>query len=179
MDNEEILKRIKRLEDAVFGKTSTEIQGGLRDILDKLLPLKNNFQSEDIVVFEAVIGNKKYPSSVHLTNFKTLFEEENDEDIAKLCSALASKQRILILKNLVLGRLTSGELSELTGMTGGHLHHHIKDLLNLGFIEKDASFKYYATEFGVNAYVTAASMHRRLSYDNREGFKSALNNNEE
>lgn len=127
-------------------------------------------------MFQAIIPDENHPTDAHLTSFKTLYGEESDEDIAKLCSALSSKQRIMILKNLSNNKLSSGELATLTGMTGGHLHHHIRDLLSLGLIIKEDSGKYTATNFGINAYITAASLHRRLSYDNRENFRANLYN---
>ena len=183
MNEDDILKRLKNLEEAVFGKTKGEkinkndtfIEISTK-IIKLLNPLRANFNEDDTLTFEAIIPDENETAYAHLTSFKTLFNEENDEDIAKLCSALSSKQRIIILKNLWKNKLSSGELAVLTGMTGGHLHHHLKDLLSLGLIVKEDSGKYTATNSGVNAYITAASLHRRLSYDNRENFKINLNN---
>lgn len=183
MDEKDILKRLERLEKAVFPqntKNQNEIKNEFTDALNKiekiLEPLKLKYSLDDWIMFEAIIPDEEHGVNAHLTSFKTLCSEENDEDIAKLCSALASKQRILILKQLSQNKLASSELTAVTGMTGGHLHHHIRDLLSLGLIEKEASGKYSATTFGINAYITAASLYRRLSYDNRESFKENLHN---
>lgn len=183
MDEKDIIKRIEKLENAVFGeavRNEEDIDNQFADILIKiekiLEPLKTKCSLDDWMMLQAIVSNKKCSKNVHLTSFKTLYAEESDEDIAKLCSALASKQRILILKELSIKKLASGELTAITGMTGGHLHHHLRDLLSLGLIEKEASGKYAATTFGLNAYITAASLHRRLSYDNRENFKENLYN---
>lgn len=183
MDEKDIIKRIEKLEKAVFGETSKneeDIDNQFTDILIKiekiLEPLKSKCNLDDWIMLQAIVSSKKCSKNVHLTSFKTLYAEESDEDIAKLCSALASKQRILILKELSMRKLTSGELTILTGMAGGHLHHHVRDLLSLGLIEKEGSGKYAATTFGLNAYITAASLHRRLSYDNRKNFKENLYN---
>lgn len=183
MDEKDIIKRIEKLEKAVFGevtKNEEDIDNEFTDILIKiekvLEPLKSKCSLDDWIMLQAIVPSKKCSKNAHLTSFKTLYAEESDEDIAKLCSALASKQRILILKELSMRKLTSGELTAITGMTGGHLHHHVRDLLSLGLIEKEVSGKYAATTSGLNAYITAASLHRRLSYDNRENFKENLYN---
>lgn len=180
MDEEDLIKRIEKLEKAVFGETIRNTDDEFADTLIKiekiLEPLKCSCSLDDWIMLQAIVSSKNCSKSAHLTSFKTLYAEESDEDIAKLCSALASKQRILILKELSIKKLTSGELTEITGMAGGHLHHHVRDLLSLGLIEKEASGKYTATDFGLNAYITAASLHRRLSYDNRENFKENLYN---
>lgn len=185
MNENEILKRLEKLEAAVFGEkhdkpeiinTEINFEEVCKEIIKLLTPLKAEFSKDDLLMFQAVIEDEKHTTDAHLTSFKTLYEEESDEDIATLCSALSSKQRIVILKNLWKNKLSSGELAALTGMTGGHLHHHLKDLLTLGLIIKEDSGKYAATSFGINAYVTAASLHRRLSYDNRENFKANLYN---
>lgn len=180
MDEKDIIKRIEKLEKAVFGEATKNADDKFTDTLTKiekvLEPLKSKCGLDDWIMLQAIVSSKKCSKNAHLTNFKTLYAEENDEDIAKLCSALASKQRILILKELSTRKLASSELTAITGMTGGHLHHHVRDLLSLGLIEKEASGKYAATTFGLNAYITAASLHRRLSYDNRENFKENLYN---
>lgn len=182
MKEKDILNRLEKLEKAVFGSTqSYSGEAHAEDTFEKistkivnlLNTLKQNFKENDRIIFQAILTNKS-TAELSLTSLNTLYSEENDEDIAKLCSALSSKQRLTILKHLCKEKLTNGELSSITGMNGGHLYHHIKDLLALDFIRKDSSGKYSATDFGVNAYITAASLHRRLSYDDRKGFKTKL-----
>lgn len=183
MNEKDIGQRIEELEKAVFGestKNEKDINNKFTDTLTKiekiLQPLKSSCDFDDWIMLQAIVSSKKCFENAHLTSFKTLYAEESDEDIAKLCSALASKQRIFILKELSMSKLTSGELTAITGMAGGHLHHHVRDLLSLGLIKKEASGKYAVTTLGLNAYITAASLHRRLSYDNRKNFKQNLYN---
>lgn len=173
-----LIKRIEKLETAVFGKKTIEQQDTVlplsenfnnivKEVNEKLKSLKVNFKEEDSIIFQAVLHNNNANEDYHLTSLFVLNEEEPDEDIEALCNVLSSKQRICILRHLTKNEYSSGELVELTKMVGGHLHHHLKELLLNKFICKKENGKYTATNHGLNVYLTIAALNRRLKYGNR------------
>lgn len=177
-DIKEILERLEKLEKIVFGqsyennennkKLETDFSNVVNDINNRLECLRDNFDGNDSFVFQAVFHNENKDREYHLTSLKTVENDEKDDDIESLCNVLASKQRICILRYLARIEYTSGELVELTNMAGGHLHHHLKELLLNKFIFKTENGKYKATRQGINVYLTIAALNRRLKYDERE-----------
>lgn len=179
MDNiNNLIKRIEKLENTVFGEKFIEQNGEaptlqsnfnniIKDINERFESLKGNFNEEDSIIFQAVFNNKDAYGHYQLTSLFTVDEEESDEQIEALCNVLASKQRIAILRHLTKNEYSSGELVELTKMAGGHLHHHLKELLINKFIYKNENGKYVATNHGLNVYLTIAALNRRLRYAHR------------
>lgn len=172
---DELLERVERLEKAVFEREVKEVKNQdstleesfndfVSDINDKLSSLKNQFEKDDSIIFQAVLNNNGGVNH-QLTALSVLDNEEKDEDIELLCNVLSSKQRISILRHLAKNEYSSGELVELTKMAGGHLHHHLKELLVNKFICKKDNGKYIATDQGINVYLTIAALNRRLRYN--------------
>ena len=174
----DLIKRIEKLENAVFGKSFIEKQdtdltlshnfnNTVKEVNERLKKLKVHFKAEDSIIFQSILHNNNDAGDYHLTSLFVLDEEEPDEDIEALCNVLSSKQRICILRHLTKNEHSSGELVELTKMAGGHLHHHLKELLLNKFICKNENGKYTATNHGLNVYLTIAALNRRLKYDDR------------
>lgn len=175
---DELLQRIERLENAVFNKDCTEnnqavlnldanFENIVSEINDHLQNLKPHFEENDSIIFQAVLHNKDDIGNYNLTSLFTVDKEEDDAEIESLCKVLASKQRISILRHLSKNQYSSGELVELTQMAGGHLHHHLKELLFHKFIFTTDTGKYSATKLGVDTYLTIAALNRKLNYDYR------------
>ena len=178
----QLLNRIEKLEQTVFAKKSSSITSNtetnnnlqLTEFMSALLAeankLKQFFKENDTIMMQTIINEQPSKSSIQVTSFSTLYQEENDSDLASICNVLSSKQRLVIIRILAKQNLSSGELMKATKMAGGHLHHHLKDLQNKGFVVKQANGKYAATDFGLNAYLTVASLNRKQRYNiNGEG----------
>jgi len=78
--------------------------------------------------------------------------------VAKLLSPFSSEQRILILKTLIKGDRSSSELSQETGLEGGQLYHHLKELALAEYIEPKERGIYSLTEKGQMALLTVLAM---------------------
>ena len=78
--------------------------------------------------------------------------------VAKLLSPFSSEQRILILKTLIKGDRSSSELSRETGLEGGQLYHHLKELALAEYIEPKERGIYSLTEKGQMALLTVLAM---------------------
>lgn len=173
----QLLNRIEKLEQTVFGEkilstTATTVTNNnlqLTELMSVLLAeankLKQFFSQNDTIIMQTIINEQPSKSSIQVTSFSTLYEEENDNDLAAICNVLSSKQRLVIIRILAKQDLSSGELMKAANMAGGHLHHHLKDLQNKGFVVKQDNGKYAATDFGLNAYLTVASLNRKQRYN--------------
>jgi len=78
--------------------------------------------------------------------------------IASLLSPFSSEQRISILKTLVKGDKSSSELSQATGLEGGQLYHHLKELALAEYMEQRERGIYTLTEKGQMALLTVMAM---------------------
>lgn len=175
---DELLQRIEKLENAVFKKDcienndkisnlDTDFKDIVGDINERLQIFKTHFEENDSIIFQAVLHDKDNAGNYNLTSLFTVDKEEDDEAIEGLCKVLASKQRICILRHLSKNQYSSGELVEITQMAGGHLHHHLKELLFHKFIFTTDNGKYAATRLGIDTYLTIAALNRNLTYDYR------------
>ncbi|MGE5530427.1 MAG: hypothetical protein ACM3X6_14970 [Patescibacteria group bacterium] len=84
-------------------------------------------------------------------------EEENwldvpEDKIAAVMAPFASEQRIKLLKSLYLGISESGQLKDFTGLTGGQLYHHLKELALAKFLSKQVRGEYGLSSFGYYAF---------------------------
>ena len=186
MELSDLIDRLERLEQAVFGGSTglkhneldiqAEAYGVFARVNELISPYVECYQEGDRLILQTIssMNNGKAGLTAQISWLSKLVIEEDDGEVAKLAGVLSSKQRVGILRRLTRNELSSGELAEQTGMAGGHLHHHLRDLMHLDLLEKSEDGRYRATEKGVNTYMAMASMHRGLSYNSRSGFKQRL-----
>lgn len=185
MEFKQFEERLKRLEKAVFGKGASDALVAkfnsreaistdekitiLSQTAKALRPLSKALARGDKLILQTVVmPETEYPVYMQISQLTTLMEEEDDDSVARLCGVLSSRQRIAILRQLVEKPLSSGELADSTGMAGGHLHHHLRELLHLGLLRKTDIGHYVTTNIGVNVYLTVAALHRSLFYSDRQ-----------
>ena len=72
---------------------------------------------------------------------------ENNREFLELFAKALTPVKVKILL-LAYGGINEGELSRKTGLQGGALHYHIKDLLMLGLLERAKRGIYYSTKYG-------------------------------
>ena len=75
--------------------------------------------------------------------------------VERLLAPLAHGARIGILQLLYGGPRTSGELTELTGLKGGNLHYHLKELAYAHYVEQKEG-RYGLTGLGSQMLITVA-----------------------
>jgi DNA-binding HxlR family transcriptional regulator len=79
--------------------------------------------------------------------------------VANLLSPFSNEQRILILKSLIEKKdRGSSELSQATGLEGGQLYHHLKELALAEYVEQKERGVYALTEKGKMALLTVLAM---------------------
>ena len=84
---------------------------------------------------------------------------------------LTNPQRLTILSILTNGLKSEGELSELTGLQGGALHHHLEELLKHAYIRRTERGQYQLHPRGWTTYVTACQIASCLEDLTPEKFK--------
>lgn len=78
--------------------------------------------------------------------------------IVGIVSPFSNENRVRIMQVLLEGPKTSSELSRETGLEGGQLYHHLKDLMLAGYVEAVGRGKYALTSKGCMAIRTVAGM---------------------
>jgi len=88
--------------------------------------------------------------------------------VERLLSPLAHESRFMLLQALQRGPLTASELTAATGLKGGNLYHHLRDLLGAYVEELDKG--YALTGFGRQLVLTLAEIAKMAVQDrNTEG----------
>ena len=190
MDAKSLEARLKALEEAVFGKSqeapsrpalfsssygveytppplpgkSGEAIKNSADVAAELKEWIGAQMPEDTYLVLAAVGSLDGEAidAFQLSGLASLQGEDLDEQVASLCSALSSRQRVAILRLLSHAPQTSGELATATGMAGGHLHHHIRELTGLKLVYKDDEGMYRISQKGVWAYMMSTALYRYL-----------------
>jgi hypothetical protein len=91
--------------------------------------------------------------------------DPSTEDIAgpelcAFCVPFSSPQRIAILNALARGRRSTGEVAERTGLAGGQLYHHLKELIHAGLVTASGRGGYEMTPKGVGSFARLAHVSR-------------------
>jgi len=76
-----------------------------------------------------------------------------------ILSSLAHEGRIRLLQTLFVGPKTSGRLTEATGLRGGNLHYHLKELIHAHYVEQRHG-AYRLTERGAQLLITMTCLAR-------------------
>ena len=87
--------------------------------------------------------------------------------VERILSPLAHEARIRLLQAMYDGPKTSGELSEATGLKGGNLYYHLKELLYAAYV-KELDGGYDLTTLGCKVLLTVAVIASRAVKDRAE-----------
>lgn len=106
-------------------------------------------------------------STVQVTWLGAL-REDDSYSTARYCAALANEHRIKILKALAGQEQTTAQLSEFTGLEGGPLYHHLKELITARFVQQRERSCYKITREGLDALLTVGALNRRNTWGQTE-----------
>lgn len=87
--------------------------------------------------------------------------------VERMLAPLAHEARIRIMQALYLGAKSSGELSEATGLKGGNLYYHLKELMHAAYVTAN-DFTYDITPLGCQMLITVASIAGKVVADRGE-----------
>ncbi|RLE61066.1 MAG: hypothetical protein DRJ35_01520 [Thermoprotei archaeon] len=158
---EELAKEVEELKKTVCGKPRKELSihdpHGVSKALEKSL--------EDVEEGSAFVcaGVIKKGKEIHDSwNFDFSLEEVfeiHPRRIVNLISPLTSEQRINILRIILKKRTVSmSQLSKETGLEGGELYHHLRELLRRGYIKLVKRGTYTITIKGEIALIIASGI---------------------
>lgn len=166
-----IEERLEALEKAVFTHVAAKEEKELHStpfskrVENFISENTERFSASSIMHVSANLHKESSKSTIQMTSIDDVIDDESDEDLLALCSAFSSKIRVSIVRSLAKEQASSGELSERLALQGGHLHHHLKELIRTGFVKKDNSGNYHLTDHGYDAFLTLGALNRRLRYE--------------
>ena len=92
------------------------------------------------------------------------FGLECDEKMASAFAPFSNRNRVAILRSLLSagprGPKTSRQLTTDTGLRGGPLYHHLKELILAGYVESRGRNSYQLTDRGLSYYLSALGLTR-------------------
>jgi DNA-binding transcriptional ArsR family regulator len=109
----------------------------------------------------------------HVAEDEASAKEPNDitrtpaANVERMLAPLAHEARIRIMQTLYLGPKSSGELSEATGLKGGNLYYHLKELMHAAYVAA-SDFAYDITPLGCQMLITVASIAGKVVADRGE-----------
>ncbi|MEM3511195.1 MAG: winged helix-turn-helix domain-containing protein [Candidatus Jordarchaeales archaeon] len=78
------------------------------------------------------------------------FDEIDEEEVADMLTSISNSMRIKILKILSKGRKNYVDIERMTGMRGGHLQFHLRNLIDTGYVTQEKpKGKYLITSKGL------------------------------
>lgn len=88
-------------------------------------------------------------------------------NVERMLSPLAHEARIKLMQAMYDGPRAAGELSEATGLKGGNLYYHLKELLHAAYV-KEQNGGYDLTELGCQMLLTVAAIAGQVIKDSGE-----------
>lgn len=76
-----------------------------------------------------------------------------DDDLSGFAKAFSNPGRLRLLRAFAGGDRTPSQLTEITGLAGGRLYHHLKWLTYIGFVSSDGRGTHELTQLGKTAYL--------------------------
>lgn len=123
----------------------------IKDFRNKAMKLSKEENCPDKMCFNNIYNifktlanliNTSFDSSLSRTKelisigYELSFEEGAEGELCKLIAPLSNEKRLVILKTLSKGGKYYTQLEKEIGIKGGHLIHHLKSLMDVGYIEK-------------------------------------------
>jgi len=87
--------------------------------------------------------------------------------VERLLAPLAHEARIRILQTLYRGPKSSSELAEATGLRGGNLYYHLKELMHAAYVVA-SDFTYDITPLGCQMLISVTSIAGKVVADRGE-----------
>ena len=142
----------------------------LHDLLDRVMKSEERFKDSITVLaglYRGKAGAAVWSSVESVDKVLTIAHEK----VAEYFAPLTSAQRLNILSILISGLKSESELSELTGLQGGSLHHHLEELMKQAYIRRTERGQYQLHPRGWTVYITACQIAASLTELTPEKFK--------
>jgi len=93
--------------------------------------------------------------------------EASPAGVERMLSPLAHEARIRIMQTMYDGPKLAGQLSDATGLKGGNLYYHLKELLHASYV-KEADGGYDLTPLGCQMLLTVSAIASKVIEDRGE-----------
>jgi hypothetical protein len=87
--------------------------------------------------------------------------------VERMLSPLAHEGRVHLMQAMQAGPRSAGELSGMTGLRGGNLYYHLKELLHASYV-KEVAGGYDLTPLGAQLLLTVAAIASKVIEDRGE-----------
>ncbi|RLE58398.1 MAG: hypothetical protein DRJ32_06525 [Thermoprotei archaeon] len=94
--------------------------------------------------------------------------EVSPKRVEKLVAPLANSSRVALLKALLSKARSISEITEITGLRGGELYHHLKELIRSGYVTSEKRGVYRLTMKGEIVLIIASGMAKWLEAPTEE-----------
>ena len=117
------------------------------------------FNALEELISASVDVSAKNTRELLMLDQDSLFEDGCEEEICNLLAPLSNAIRLKILKTLYKEGLYYTQLERIMGIKGGHLQHHLRNLMEANYIER-INGKYVVTVNGLKMlkFLTALKM---------------------
>lgn len=138
------------------GNLSPEVADLLRTI--KQTMVDPGARENGVTVLFALLRNTKDSGQSSTVSCSSEADIErvlvSDDELVSFATAFANPARLRIMRTLAGAARSSAELSEATGLVGGQLYHHLRELIHIGFVRQEARNSYTLTvSTGMSAYL--------------------------
>jgi len=144
----------KRFGESVIvmnAENNEAILAALARIETRLAALEDSDRQETRRERPAPLARGQAPGVINVPisgNEEEQWMELPEDRVAAIMAPFANEQRIKLLKALYMGTTESGRLKDLTGLTGGQLYHHLKELALGKFLSRPVRGEYRLSAFG-------------------------------
>jgi len=150
------LEELKRKKELMEKAESIHDPLGIEAALRKFLEDK---EEGSIFVYAGVIKRKGVIADSWNHNFDLEhILKLSPKRVARLASPLSNEQRVAILKAILGGVKNASGISEKTGLKGGELYHHLRELLRANYITTKERGVYELTMKGEISLIMISGM---------------------
>jgi len=161
----ELEKRVSRLEKELEELKSKFVQERvtltkpslLDSIKEELVRYSDEYEKGFVLIASLLTINER-KTRWELVSSPSEILRLHPKRIALFSEILSNEARVAILKTLCTGSKTARELSQITGLEGGQLYHHLRILLQNRFISAKKRGEYQITGNGLQALMVTSLM---------------------
>ena len=167
----ELWARVRKIEETVNALQKGTSPGPPVEVLPTLEWLEEGIGDDGVHVLTAGVimigGERKFAWTCRYPYKGTdlaRFGLECDEKMASAFAPFSNRNRVAILRSLLSagprGPKTSRQLTTDTGLRGGPLYHHLKELVLAGYVESPGRNSFRLTLPGLSNFISALGLTR-------------------
>ena len=151
-------RELRELKSKVVETKVSLTKPSLIDSIKKELSKYSDEYKEGFILIANLITINERKSRWELVSSPSEALKLHPKRVALFSEILSNEARVAILKALCTGSKTARELSQITGLEGGQLYHHLRILLQNRFISAKRRGEYQITGNGLQVLMVLSLM---------------------